>query len=341
MAIYHASAKIVKRSSGRSSVAAAAYRSGEELTDERTGVVSDYTRKSDVVHSRIIAPIGAPDWATDREQLWNRVEASEKRKDAQLAREFEVALPRELNREQQVALTERYARDNFVRKGMIADVCIHDKDGSNPHAHILLTMRDIEGDEFGKKNRTWNSKSQLQTWRENWEKSANKALENAGSDERIDHRSLEAQGEDREPQIHHGNKPTRKSRNQRIIEFNLKKLGRAVRGRVGTAQQLIARVRSLMNEFTEEVPKNDEVDTPRGRGEHPEPAKPDGGLGATEKPAAQTPEDSGLGGHAAASYSDEYTDEYQDEYTDEYGETQTHDNGAESDTPAVSPGTKD
>lgn len=318
MAIYHASAKIVKRSSGRSSVAAAAYRSGEELTDERTGVVSDYTRKSDVVHSRIIAPIGAPDWATGREQLWNRVEASEKRKDAQLAREFEVALPRELNREQQVALTERYARDNFVRKGMIADVCIHDKDGSNPHAHILLTMRDIEGDEFGKKNRTWNSKSQLQTWRENWEKSANKALENAGSDERIDHRSLLSQGVEREPQIHHGNQPIRIERNQGIIARNLERIKNATREKVGA---LLDRVRSIMSSNENEEIADERLNPGRG-GIDSEHDRRTPGEQESERPAY--PE------RGYQEQSGEYGDEYTEEYGDEYKEGSSYDSGPES-----------
>lgn len=202
MAIYHCSVKIVSRSKGRSATGAAAYRAGERIHDERTGTTHDYTRKRGVDHSEIIAPDDAPEWAHDREQLWNRVEAAERRKDAQVAREVEVALPRELDDEQQRELATGYARDQFVERGMIADVCLHHQDGDNPHAHILLTMRELDGDGFSsRKNRDWNDTELLEQWRAEWERHANDALERAGEAERIDHRSYEDQGIERAPTI--------------------------------------------------------------------------------------------------------------------------------------------
>jgi len=218
MAIYHASAKIIKRSSGRSATGAAAYRSGEQIIDRRTGLIHDYRKKSGVGHTEILAPANSPIWVGDRSQLWNSVEESEKRKDSQLAREFEVSIPKELTPEQGRELVKNFAQENFVDRGMVADICHHDEDGKNPHAHILLTTREISSDGFGKKNRDWNDKNLLKDWRKNWEESANQSLKKNGHSERIDHRSLAAQGVDREPQIHHANRPIRIARNKKVIE---------------------------------------------------------------------------------------------------------------------------
>lgn len=204
MAIYHLSAKLISRATGRSATGAAAYRAGETITDERTGLVFDYSRKRGIDHSEIIAPANAPGWAHDRAKLWNAVEYSEKRKDSQVAREVVVALPTELTTEQQRELVRSFARSQFVDAGMVADIAIHNAKGENPHAHILLTMRDIGPDGFGQKNRSWNDQALLQNWREAWEVQANRALERAGHSARIDHRTLEAQGIDRVPQIHIG-----------------------------------------------------------------------------------------------------------------------------------------
>ena len=199
MAIYHCSVKVISRASGRSAVAAAAYRSGERLTDERLGKWHDYTRKSDIEHREIMAPDRTPDWMLDRSRLWNGVEAAEKRKDAQLAREVEISLPRELGAEDRRALVEGYVREHFVSQGMIADVSLHrghSADGQEqPHAHVMLTMRDLTGEGFGKKNRDWNASERLEGWRAAWADHANRALERAGHDERIDHRSLKDQRE--------------------------------------------------------------------------------------------------------------------------------------------------
>ena len=132
----HIPVSIIKRSEGRSAVAAAAYRSGTKLTNEWDGLTHDYTRKGGVVHAEIMLPAHAPPEFADRSTLWNSVEQIEKARDSQLAREIEAALPRELSREQQLALVRAYVKDNFVDKGMCADFAIHDKGTGNPHVQI-------------------------------------------------------------------------------------------------------------------------------------------------------------------------------------------------------------
>jgi len=204
VAIYHLSAKVISRGHGKSCVAAAAYRAGERLDDEHQGLTHDFTQRTDVRESWIQAPEGAPAWATDRQELWTMVDRAERRKDAQTARELEIALPRELTRDQQRELIRGFVSEELVARGMVADVAIHegrDKDNPNPHAHILLTTRSVTPEGFGAKTRDWNKKELLENWREKWEEHANRALERAGREERIDHRSLEAQGiDDRLPQ---------------------------------------------------------------------------------------------------------------------------------------------
>jgi len=165
--------------------------------DERTGAVHNYTRKSDIQHSEILAPEGAPDWSLDRPALWNAVEAAELRKDAQVAREVQIALPRELDAAAQVSLVREFVRKEFVARGMVADFSLHDHiardGGEQPHAHVMLTMRSIDSDGFGLKVRDWNSDELLVHWRERWAEVANEVLAEAGVDARIDHRTLAAQ----------------------------------------------------------------------------------------------------------------------------------------------------
>ena len=157
----------------------------------------DYTRKSDIQHSEILAPEGAPDWVQDRAALWNAVEAVERRKDAQLAREVQIALPRELDADRQIALLRGFVRDEFVARGMVADFSLHDHVGSDgqaqPHAHVMLAMRSVDETGFGLKVRDWNSDELLVHWREQWAHQANAQLAEAGEDVRIDHRTLAAQ----------------------------------------------------------------------------------------------------------------------------------------------------
>ena len=212
MAIYHLSASIVKRSAGRSVVAAAAYRAAAKIEDITTGLVHDYTRKKGVDHSEILSPISANlghKWLTNRQDLWNKIEEVEKRKDAQLAREITLALPIELPRDQQITLVREYVQRNYVAAGMVADVNLHHLDGDNPHAHILLTMRDLQTTpdgvvQFGLKNTNWNSKDLLLTQRKSWEEITNKYLTNYGSEAKIDCRSLKDQESPYIPQIHVG-----------------------------------------------------------------------------------------------------------------------------------------
>ena len=157
----------------------------------------------------ILAPDSAPSWVQNRQQLWNEVERVEHRINSQLAREIQLAIPRELNRTQQVELVKEYAKDLFVKEGMIADVAFHELSSHNPHAHIMLTMREIDEHGFKKnKNRDWNKRQLLEKQREAWSAYANVALEKAGVNERIDHRTLEEQGINRIPQIHLGSAVT-------------------------------------------------------------------------------------------------------------------------------------
>jgi Ti-type conjugative transfer relaxase TraA len=199
LAIYHLTAKVVSRAKGQSVVASAAYRSSEALHDDRYGLTHDYSRKQGVEHSEILAPEDAPAWVYDRQTLWNTVEATEKRKDAQLAREIEIGLPVELKHNENVELMREYAKSQFVSKGMIADFSIHEDDANNPHAHVLLTMRSITEQGFGEKDRSWNAKGELLAWRDAWASCANEHLARAGHAVRIDHRTLEAQGIELEP----------------------------------------------------------------------------------------------------------------------------------------------
>ncbi len=154
MAIYHLEAKVITRSVGRSAVAASAYMSCSAIYNDYDGIQHDYTRKQGLVYEQIFLPTNAPPEWNDRSILWNAVEETEKTKDSRLAREFVVALPTELNRDEWIELLNEYVKDNFVNDGMCADVCIHDTDGHNPHAHIMLTVRPL--DENGK----WQNKTQ-------------------------------------------------------------------------------------------------------------------------------------------------------------------------------------
>lgn len=204
MAIFHFSAKVISRASGRSSVAAAAYRAGERLNDVRIDRDHDFTDKPGIEHSEVMLPEGAPAEYADREKLWNAVEAAEKRKDAQLAREVEFALPRELSKKDAIAVARSFAEAEFVARGMIADLNVHwdiGKDGkAKPHVHVMLTMREVGPDGFGAKVRAWNSRELIEQWRERWAEHVNLALAERDIDARIDHRSLEAQGVGLEPQ---------------------------------------------------------------------------------------------------------------------------------------------
>ncbi len=223
MAIYHLTTKIMSRSKGQSAIAAAAYRSGERLYDEQAAMLKYYPSREDrIVFTDIMAPKNAPEWVHDRDQLWNRVEQAEKRKDSQLAREIEISLPHELTPEQRVWLIKDFAREEFVRKGYAVDIAIHapdrDSDERNYHAHLLITTRRLGPDGFSltkesdterraKRNAGWTREKELTHWRKQWATLANRHLERHGHEARIDHRSLIEQGIDpkeREPTVHVG-----------------------------------------------------------------------------------------------------------------------------------------
>jgi Ti-type conjugative transfer relaxase TraA len=204
MAIYHFSAKVISRANGSSAVAAAAYRSASRLEDERLGRGHDFSNKSGVVHSEVMAPEGSPERWQDREALWNEVEAGEVRKDAQLAREIEFSIPREMNQAQGVELARDFVQTEFVDRGMVADLNVHwdvgPDDLAKPHAHVMLSMREAGPEGFGKKVREWNSTELLSDWRERWAGHVNERLAELGIDAQVDHRTLEAQGIELQPQ---------------------------------------------------------------------------------------------------------------------------------------------
>jgi Ti-type conjugative transfer relaxase TraA len=204
MAIYHFSVQVIGRAQGRSAVAAAAYRAGERLHDERLDRDHDFRAKSGVQHSEILLPEDAPEQWRDRERLWNDIEAFEKRKDAQLSREVEFSIPREMTKAQGIELARDFVSQEFVARGMIADLNVHWDIGAEglakPHAHVMLTMREVGPDGFGQKERDWNRTWLVEQWRERWADHVNARLAELDIDARIDHRSLEAQGIDLEPQ---------------------------------------------------------------------------------------------------------------------------------------------
>lgn len=195
MAIYRCEIKNISRGKGRSCVAAAAYRHGEKLHDQRQNLDHAYKRSGDVTLSEIVAPENAPDWVHNREQLWNAADAAEKRKDARTAKEVLIALPRELDAGAQADLVRAFARAEFTSKGLVADIAIHApkaQDGeTQPHAHIMLTTRPLENNAFAKgKDYSLDKPPGIEALRERWASHCNQALERTNSPERVDHRSL-------------------------------------------------------------------------------------------------------------------------------------------------------
>ena len=186
MALYRFAAGVIARGRGHSSTAAAAYRAGERITDERTGQTFDYSRKAGVLWKGIYAPANAPDWMQDRAKLWNAVEQHETRANARTARDFIVCIPHELDVEQGRRLVGDFVREQFARKGFVADAAIHAPgrggDERNIHAHFLVTTRQFERGRFvEKKDRTQNEKATLLHWREAWAKLANRHWSGPGS----------------------------------------------------------------------------------------------------------------------------------------------------------------
>jgi Ti-type conjugative transfer relaxase TraA len=231
MAIYHLHVKVIGRKSGSSAVASAAYRSASRLRDERLDRSHDFSAKRGVVHSEVTLPENAPQSWSDRERLWNDAEAFEVRKDAQLAREVEFALPREMTQAQGIELARDFVRDEFVGRGMIADLNVHwdvGEDGMpKPHAHVMLTMRAVDENGFGQKVRDWNRTEMLERWRERWAELANERLAELDIDARIDHRSLEAQGLAIEPQSQIG-APAQRIEGEGIVAADRAELHREI-----------------------------------------------------------------------------------------------------------------
>jgi Ti-type conjugative transfer relaxase TraA len=194
MALFRLAAQVLKRSDGRNAIRSAAYRSASELYDAVHRETFSYTRKRGVEHTEILAPENAPDWIADRARLWNAVERVERRGDAQLAREVLLALPKELSQDGQLELVRAFVRDEFVARGMVADIAIHRERDNNPHVHIMLSMRELGPEGFGRKDRDWNRRKLVKHWRQAWESYANRALALEGLSMRLDHRSLADRG---------------------------------------------------------------------------------------------------------------------------------------------------
>lgn len=209
--------------SGRSVVACAAYRSGEQMKDDRYDKTHDYTKKENVLHAEIITPANAPAWMQNRQQLWNAVEAGEKRKDAQLAKEVVLVLPRNLTHEQHVGVVQGWVKDNLTSRGLVADFAIHSPDASdgekNPHAHVMFTLRPVEGDGFGKKLTGYkdgglDGREVLEQFRSSYQDHLNGA--SAANDNKqvvFDLRSYKERGIDKIPQPKKGPKVTQLEKN--------------------------------------------------------------------------------------------------------------------------------
>ena len=282
----HYKIKIAARSAGACSVAGAAYQSGEKLYDERTHETKNYPEKTGIVYTNILLPENAPPEYSDRNTLWNAVEKSEPNWNAQLARRIEIALPIELPMETNIKMLQEHVQEQFVSKGMIADIAIHDPDpkGHNPHAHVMLTMRAL--DENGKwlpKSRReyelddngnrikdangkwkfrkvfitdWDNRDNAEKWREAWEKTQNKYLEAAHRPERISMKSYKRQGIEQIPMVHMGPAVTameRKGIKTNIGNLNreIKKQNALIRAVKGTIKKLKEWIRDITTAIKE------------------------------------------------------------------------------------------
>nr|HAZ5017134.1 MobA/MobL family protein [Enterococcus faecium] len=273
MAIYHLSIKIISRGKGKSAVAAASYRSGEKIKNEYDGIVHDFTRKGGIAHTEILLPRNAPQEFASRSVLWNSVEKIEKSKNSQLAREIEIALPKELSREKQIELVRKYVKENFVKVGMCADVALHDKNDGNPHAHILLTMRPLNEDKtWGAKSKKeyildkngekiklkngnyktrkinttdWNEQEKAEEWRKAWADITNKYLEENSIQEKVDHRSYQRQGIEQIPTIHLGVSATQMEK--KGIATDRGNINREIKHQNAILREISRRIKALLN----------------------------------------------------------------------------------------------
>ena len=273
MAIYHLCIKIISRGKGKSAVAASAYRSGEKIKNEYDGIVHDFTRKGGIAHTEILLPQNAPQEFSDRGTLWNSVEKIEKSKNSQLAREIEIALPKELDREKQINLVRDYVKENFVKVGMCADIALHDKGDGNPHAHILLTMRPLNEDttwgakskkeyildENGEKVKLkngnyktrkintvdWNEQDKAEHWRKAWADITNKYLEENSIQNKVDHRSYLRQGIEQIPTIHLGVSATQMEK--KGIATDRGNINREIKHQNMILREISRRIKALLN----------------------------------------------------------------------------------------------
>ena len=273
MAIYHLSIKIISRGKGKSAVAASAYRSGEKIKNEYDGIVHDFTRKGGIAHTEILLPENAPQEFLDRGTLWNSVEKIEKSKNSQLAREIEVALPKELDREKQIELIREYVKENFVKVGMCADIALHDKNDGNPHCHILLTMRPLNEDTtWGAKSKKeyildenrekiklkngnyktrkinttdWNEQDKAEEWRKAWADITNKYLEENSIQDKVDHRSYQRQGIEQIPTIHLGVSATQMEK--KGIATDRGNINREIKHQNAILREISRRIKALLN----------------------------------------------------------------------------------------------
>ena len=250
MAIFHMSFSNISAGKGRSAIAGASYRSGEKLFDQKEGRSYFYAR-SVMPESFILTPKNAPEWASDREKLWNEVERKDRRANSRYAKEFNVALPVELSEDEQKELLTKYVQENFVDEGMVADVAIHRDHPDNPHAHVMLTNRPFNPDgtwgikskkqyildDNGNKTYTgtskypksrkilmvdWDKKEKINQWRHNWAVSVNQVLEQKNIPDRISEKSFENQGIDEVPTQHEGinsKRHERKEFNQQVKDY--------------------------------------------------------------------------------------------------------------------------
>ena len=273
MAIYHLSIKIISRGKGKSAVAAASYRSGEKIKNEYDGIVHDFTRKGGIAHTEILLPQNAPQEFSDRGALWNSVEKIEKSKNSQLAREIEIALPKELNREKQIELVREYVKENFVKVGMCADIAVHDKNDGNPHCHIMLTMRPLNEDTtWGAKSKKeyildkngekvklkngnyktrkidtvdWNEQEKAEQWRKAWADITNKYLEENSIQEKVDHRSYQRQGIEQIPTIHLGVSASQMEK--KGITTDRGNINREIKYQNKILKEITRRIKALLN----------------------------------------------------------------------------------------------
>lgn len=291
MAIYHLSIKIISRGKGKSAVAASAYRSGEKIKNEYDGIVHNFTRKGGIAHTEILLPQNAPQEFANRSVLWNSVEKIEKSKNSQLAREIEIALPKELDREKQIELVRNYVKENFVDVGMCADIAIHDKNDGNPHAHILLTMRPLNEDKtWGAKSKKeyildengekvklkngnyktrkintvdWNEQDKAEHWRKAWADIINKCLEENSIQDKVDHRSYQRQGTEQIPTIHLGVSATQMEK--KGIATDRGNINREIRKQNRILQEIKLRIKALLNwvrRIGKEEKENDNLTSP-------------------------------------------------------------------------------